>query len=110
MMTREQFIERLEIMRRTAVASILNILGRYGVDVILAPGDGRMASIAALAGAPCGVVPLGFADFNGRPFGLNVLAAAHNEGMILEFMSAWEHTFPEARKPPPLLQENWDKL
>lgn len=62
-----------------------------------------MASIAAFSRHPLGVVPLGFADFNGRPFRLNVLARSDEEDNIFTFRSAWEATFPHARKAPPLL-------
>ena len=62
-----------------------------------------MASVAAIAGFPVATVPLGFADFNGRPFGMNIFAPANAEKMMLRVMSAWEASFPEARQPPPLL-------
>lgn len=58
------------------------------MDVILVLTDARTASVAALAGYPHGVVPLGFADFNGRPFGLNVLARSGEEDKFLSFISA----------------------
>jgi amidase len=44
-------------------------------------------------------LPLGYLDFNGRPFGLLALASAHQEALLLSFMNAYEATFP-ARKPP----------
>lgn len=95
-------------MRDTARENIETVLSENKIDIILAPGDARMASIASIAGYPHGAVPLGFAEFNGRAFGLNVLARAGEEGKILAFMSAWEATFPHARQPPPILV-NWDE-
>lgn len=80
----------------------------FGVDVILGPADGRMATLAAAAGYPVGTVPLGFADFNGRAFGMNVIASADQEGRMVQLMSGWEKTFPEARLPPPQLI-NWSE-
>lgn len=73
----------------------------------MGPADARMASVAAAAGFPVGTVPLGYANFNGRAFGMNIIAAAGQESKMIEVMSAWENTFPEARKPPPILS-NWD--
>jgi amidase len=103
-MTKEQFEQRFHLMRDTARANVDKMLTEHNLDVILAPADARMASIASIAGYSHGVVPLGFANFNGRPFGMNVLARAGEEAKILAFMSA---TFPDTRKPPPLLA-NWD--
>ena len=48
-------------------------------------------------------VQLGFADFNGRAIGMNIVARAHEEGRIFQAMSAWHATFPHAWMPPPLL-------
>ena len=62
-----------------------------------------MASVAAAASYPVGVMPLGFADFNGRAFGMNIIARSGEEHKILHAMSAWEATFPNARGPPPML-------
>jgi amidase len=70
----------------------------------MGPLDGRIVTIAAAAGYPCGVVPLGYADnYNGRAYGVAVVAKAGMEGKIIHAMSAWEATMP-ARKPPPLLE------
>ena len=55
---------------------------------------------------PGGVVPLGFADFNGRAFGMNIIACDGEEHKILHAMRAWEATFPDARCPPAMLV-NW---
>jgi amidase len=108
-MTREQFENQHYLKRDTARENIEAMIADNGIDVILAPADARLASIAALSGYPHGVVPLGFVDFNGSPFGLNVLAWSGEEDKILAFMSAWEATFTHARKAPPLLI-NWHKL
>ena len=106
-LTKEQFERRYHLMRDTARKNIETVLSDNKIDVILAPGDARMASIAALAGYPHGAVPLGFAEFNGRVFGLNVLARAGEEHKIFAFMSVWEETFPPARQAPPMLV-NWE--
>lgn len=105
--SRETFDNGLEYIRNRARDQILQSMKQNDVDVILGPSDGRMASVAACAGYPIATVPLGFADFNGRAFGMNVLAPANEEGAIFRLMSAWEGTFPDARAPPPLLA-NWN--
>jgi amidase len=94
-------------IRGTASASINKTLADQKIDVVLGPAEARMASVAAVAAFPVASVPLGFADFNGRVFGMNVISGAGEEGKIFRFMSAWEATFPEARQPPPMLV-NWD--
>ncbi|KAH7386225.1 amidase signature domain-containing protein [Cadophora sp. MPI-SDFR-AT-0126] len=73
------------------------------VDVIIGPTDSDLPALAAGAGYPIAAVPLGYADFNGRPFGLVALAAEHQEAKLFNFMAAWEVTFGP-RKPPPMLQ------
>lgn len=47
-------------------------------------------------------MPLGYLDFNGRPFGLCAIARAHQDAVLLKVQSAWEATFGP-RLPPPLL-------
>lgn len=68
---------------------------------------GRSATVAALAGYPVGSVPLGYARFNGRAFGLSIIAPANAEPLILSAMSAWEATFPKRQPPPQLV--TWDE-
>jgi len=71
----------------------------------MGPLDGRIVTIAAAAGYSVGVVPLGFADdFNGRAYGVTVVAKAGREDQIFEAMSAWEKTTPGPR-PHPLLRD-----
>ena len=106
-MPESAFQKGLHSLRSHAQKSITETLCDYDIDVILGPADGRMASVAAAAGYPVGVVPLGFADFNGRAFGMNIIACNGEEGKILHAMSAWEKTFPDARGPPPMLV-NWE--
>ena len=100
------FQKGLHSLRSHARESITKSLLDNKVDVILGPADGRMASVAAAAGYPVGVVPLGFADFNGRAFGMNIIARDGEEHKILHAMSSWAKTFPDARCPPPMLV-NW---
>lgn len=93
-------------LRSSAGASGFDrIFANEDVDVLMGPLDGRIVSVAAAAGYPVGVVPLGYADgagMNGRAYGMTIVAAAGQEGKILQVMSAWEATMP-GRKPPHLL-------
>lgn len=53
-------------------------------------------------------LPLGYLNFNGRPFGLCAIATANNEGLLLQLMSAWEENFNRDRKPPTWIGGNPD--
>ncbi len=53
------------------------------------------------SGYPVASLPLGYSDFNGRPFGLQVFAKAHQEALLIQVQSAWEASFPK-RQPPDL--------
>ena len=104
-MSETDFQKALNSLRSHAQAEITKSLADYNVDVIIGPADARMASVAAAAGYPVGVMPLGFADFNGRAFGMNIIARAGEEDKILHAMSAWAAIFPDARVSPPMLVE-----
>lgn len=67
-------------------------LQEYDVDVIIGPGESALFYIAAGAGYPVGTLPLGYLNFNGRPFGLQIIAKAHQEALIIQVQSAWEKT------------------
>lgn len=58
-------------------------------------------------GHPVASLPLGYSDFNGRPFGLQVFAKAHQEALLVQVQSAWEASFPK-RQPPDLETINPD--
>jgi amidase len=53
-------------------------------------------------GHPIASLTLSYLHYNGRPFGLAVLADAHQDALLVQVMSAWEATFPR-RKTPPML-------
>lgn len=99
---------------KTLLASIRRSHGEQGIDaclrdnsidMILAPGDAPMFCLSSPAGYPNAAAPLGVCDFNGRPFGVQMLATAHGEGVLVRAMSAWEAVMP-ARRPPVMLYEN----
>lgn len=47
-------------------------------------------------------MPLSYLEYNGRPIGLVAFTTAGGEGMLLNFLRAYENTFPK-RRPPSLL-------
>ena len=101
-MSDERYKRGLEVTRSRTRTATQKSLNEMGIDVIMGPADARIASVAAAAGYPVATVPLGFADFNGRAFGMNFIAPANQEHEIFRVMSAWETTFGP-REPPPLL-------
>ena len=100
-MTQKRYERGLAITRNQTRNAIEKTLKENHIDVIMGPADARIASVAAAAGYPVATVPLGFADFNGRAFGMNLIARENEEGTLLQVMSAWEKTFGP-REPPTL--------
>ncbi|KAF2970834.1 hypothetical protein GQX73_g2780 [Xylaria multiplex] len=98
----DEYRELIDFARdRCGKNGIDKVLEENEVDIIIGPGDGPMINIAGTAGYPSATLPLGYLDFNGRPFGLQILAKAHQEALLIEAQSAWEATFAK-RQPPPL--------
>lgn len=79
------------------------MLSDNGIDTIIGPAGAGMASVASVAGYAVGSMSLDYASFNGRAFGMNIIAGENGEAKLLEIMSAWEKSFPGARKAPPML-------
>ncbi|RMD44482.1 hypothetical protein DV735_g655, partial [Chaetothyriales sp. CBS 134920] len=102
-MAAEEYDRIFKEIRRQSLGSIENALTQHGIDIIMAPADSRLVSLASAAGCPVANVPLGFADFNGRAHGLAVVARPHDERNLLRVMAAWEATFPHALAPPPMM-------
>ena len=48
---------------------------------------------------------MGYLDYNGKPYGLAVLARAGDDGLLLQFMSAFEAVFAKRQVPPRLLKD-----
>ncbi|KAJ8132506.1 hypothetical protein O1611_g1116 [Lasiodiplodia mahajangana] len=91
-------LEHLQLVARDQ--GIEYALRKNNVDVIIGPADSELASIAAAAGYPIATMPLSYLKLNGRPFGVVALASANEEKKLIQTMSAWESTFPDARRPP----------
>ena len=100
-MTHKRYERGLATTRNQTRNAIEKSLKENDIDVIMGPADARIASVAAAAGYPVATVPLGFADFNGRAFGMNLIARENEEETLLQVMSAWEKTFGP-REPPTL--------
>ncbi|RYP68289.1 hypothetical protein DL771_006791 [Monosporascus sp. 5C6A] len=101
-MSDEEYHKLISFARnRCGKQGIDKILEENEVDIIMGPGDGPMFCISGTAGYPVASLPLGYLDFNGRPFGLQITAKAHQDALLIQAQSAWEATFPP-RQPPPL--------
>lgn len=50
-------------------------------------------------------MPLGYIDYNGKPFGLAVVGNSGQDGRLLEFMSTFEAIFPQRNHPQPLIEQ-----
>lgn len=105
-MTDEQYHSGLAHLRQSVRHAVQLCLDESNADVIMASGETLLPRTAACAGYPIGSVPLGISTYNGRPFGMEIMARNGEEENIFQVMSAWEATFPKARQPPPLLV-NW---
>lgn len=106
-MSDDEFVLGMRKFRSDMREAVEQCLDACNADVIIAPGDSLLTTVAMGAGYPIASVPLGFADLNGRPYGLLIMGRSGEEAKILDVMAAWETTFCEGRKPPSLMQE-WD--
>ncbi|KAH0523116.1 hypothetical protein TsFJ059_008166 [Trichoderma semiorbis] len=77
-------------------------LKEYDVDLVIAPADSPVNLLVSAAGYPSATMPLSYLQYNGRPIGLVAFTTAGGEGMLLNFLRAYENTFPK-RRPPSLL-------
>ncbi|KAL7941016.1 amidase signature domain-containing protein [Trichoderma barbatum] len=77
-------------LRHVAQQIINTAFDTQGVNLIVAPGDSSLCIHAAAAGYPIATAPIGHLRYNGRPFGLCILARANEEELLLRFMAAYE--------------------
>ncbi|KAI0472353.1 amidase signature domain-containing protein [Xylaria cf. heliscus] len=102
--TLDELNEAREFVKNTAGRdAIFKVMDDLDLDVICAPTDGPISTLAAMAGCPTACVPLGYLDPSGRPFGLSFIARPGKEGLLLEVMSAWEKATGPRKLPPILL-------
>lgn len=103
-MTKDEYELNQKIIQEKTRDLIDKCLSDTGADVIMASGESVLSTLAMAAAYPIGSVPLGWANFNGRGFGLEVMARDGEEHQILRVMSAWELMLPQAVKPPAQLE------
>ncbi|KAL6150262.1 hypothetical protein ACJQWK_00144 [Exserohilum turcicum] len=72
------------------------------LDIIVAPGDAALPTLAAAAGYPTAACPLSALKLNGQPFGLTIASRPHTEHTLLHFLTAYENIFPPRALPMPL--------
>ena len=103
MLSDEKYEDARKQIRATArTGGFDKIFNENDVDIVASLLDCRVGSMSAAAGYLHGTVPLGYADnYNGRAYGLTIVAGAGKEDKALRFMRAWEASHPELRKPPP---------
>ena len=68
-------------------------LAEHNIDIIIGPGDSGICDIAAQAGYPTAMVPLGMLKGKyglRQPHGLMITSRKNGEGKMLEFMMLWE--------------------
>ncbi|KAL5328043.1 hypothetical protein ACEPPN_005750 [Leptodophora sp. 'Broadleaf-Isolate-01'] len=91
---------KLQICRQwAATEGVDKVILEHEVDVIIGPCDSFFAGVGVGAQYPLASIPFGYVESSGRPYGLHVIARAHEEGKIVSFMSAWENIWPVRRVP-----------
>lgn len=78
------------------------LFSAHQLDLLIAPGDAALSSLAAAAGYPTAACPLSALKLNGQPFGLTLASPPHTEPTLLHFLTAYEATFPPRALPLPL--------
>jgi amidase len=61
------------VFRQKARDSINALMKKLRLKAIVGPADARMAHVKAVAEMPICTLPLGYADFNGRVWGMNII-------------------------------------
>ena len=109
---------------KAVAANFDELIEKYDIDVIIAPGDCMLSTYSAAGGEhnqvpsvlhlccclihslefPIATLPLSCLKFNGRPVGLLVAAPRHKESVLIKAMSAWEATFPGRKEPEEFLK------
>ncbi|MCJ1313408.1 hypothetical protein MMC25_007086 [Agyrium rufum] len=86
--TKAEFERNLKAFREMASRIVKNLLKEYEADVIIGPCDSRTGSVGSSSDFSVANLPLGFADFDGRGFGLHMLAPKVEEAKMLPIMAA----------------------
>ena len=93
------------------------VLCENNVDVVFRPAHSRLPDVTAVAcryldvgisnridrrlhiGYPALTLPLGYPDWNGRPFGILAIASRFGEELLLDVARLWKAIFPRGRVP-----------
>ncbi|KAF1964182.1 amidase signature enzyme [Bimuria novae-zelandiae CBS 107.79] len=78
------------------------VFAAHELDILIAPGDSALCTIAAAASYPTAACPLSALKLNGQPFGLTLTSPPHTDARLLHFLTAYEATFPPRAIPLPL--------
>lgn len=96
--------EKLTAHSKAVAENFDEMIEKYDIDVIIAPGDCMLSEYAAAGGFPIGTLPMSYLVFNGRPAGLLVAAQRHKDSTLIKVMSAWEATFNPRKEPTEFLK------
>jgi len=86
-------------LRKLGIEVLDAVMDEENLDLIVAPSDCSLVTLASAAAYPMAIVPLGELDYNGRPFGMCMLAKAHREDKLFHFMTAYNEAFPQKLEP-----------
>ncbi|KAH8890367.1 amidase family protein [Thozetella sp. PMI_491] len=77
------------------------VMKEHDVNIVVGPCDSSICALAAMAEYPIISVPYGNVDYEGncRPYGIFAVAAANQDALLVEFMSAWETVAPPRKRP-----------
>ncbi|TGJ81067.1 hypothetical protein E0Z10_g7700 [Xylaria hypoxylon] len=88
--TSEEIAQLKRRLRETGKSIINRVLDAENVNCIAAPADSAICIYTAAAGYPHITIPLKKLNYNGRPFGICVMARENDEAVLLRFMAAYE--------------------
>jgi amidase len=98
----------LETRRRGGPDGLDKVFKTHEIDIIAAPADSSLCVWASAAGYPIATMPLDTLKYNGRPFGISMVARTGMEGLLLTFMRACEGILGERPLPLPLVEaDDW---
>ncbi|CBX97363.1 hypothetical protein IAQ61_007216 [Plenodomus lingam] len=78
---------------------LTHLFTTHSLDILLAPGDAPLSSLAAAANYPTAACPLSALKLNGQPFGLTLASRPETEHTLLHFLTAYENIFPPRALP-----------
>lgn len=95
-------VEEVKQTLRSRARTVLDTAFDEGeVHLLVGTCESAFCVHAAAAGYPVAAVPLSTLKYNGRPFGLCVIARSDGEEALLRFMAAYEAAMPS--RPVPVL-------